>query len=196
MKIGKREKTWKKIDATRYNRSANRNQTILKSFKPRIKIGYPNSLQIAELHEQQGEPPRRRGPPPQRRARGGGHGGSRRPPPPRARWPELDSAPPRRVRRAAREQEGVGVGRRDVERREGGRRRPGCSAEPRTRGRREREERNTVESEKDGESEMEISRRRRWGKKARGVKGRGRTRGDRKVWKLTVTRRFIIASRA
>ena len=50
-KIGKREKTWKKIDATRYNRSANRNQKIPKSLKPRIKIGYPNSLQIAELHE-------------------------------------------------------------------------------------------------------------------------------------------------
>ena len=41
--------------------------------------------------------PRR--PPPPRRARGGGHGGSRRPPPPRARWPELDSALPRRARR-------------------------------------------------------------------------------------------------
>ena len=50
-KIGKREKHGKKIDATRYNRSANRNQKILKSLKPRIKIGYPNSLQIAELHE-------------------------------------------------------------------------------------------------------------------------------------------------
>ena len=56
---------------------------------------------------------------------------------------------------SAREQGGVGVGRRDVERREGGRRRPGCSAEPRTRGQREREERNTMESERDGESETE-----------------------------------------
>ena len=44
-------KNMEKIDATRYNRSANRNQKILKSLKPRIKIGYPNSLQIAELRE-------------------------------------------------------------------------------------------------------------------------------------------------
>ena len=56
---------------------------------------------------------------------------------------------------SAREQGGVGVGHRDVEMREGGRRRPGCSAKLRTRGRREREERNTVESERDEESETD-----------------------------------------
>ena len=53
---------------------------------------------------------------------------------------------------SAREQGGVGVGHRDVERREGGRRRPGCSAESMT-PRSEREEGNMVESERDGESE-------------------------------------------
>ena len=36
----------------------------------------------------------------------------------------------------------------------------------------EREERNTVESERDGESETEISRRRRWGEKTKGSEGR------------------------
>ena len=107
--------------------------------------------------------PRR--PPPPRRARGGGHGGSRRPPPPRARWPELDSAPPRRARRAAREQGGVGVGRRDVERREGGRRRPGCSAEPMT-PRSERERRGIWWRARETErARREISRRRRREKK-------------------------------
>ena len=104
--------------------------------------------------------------------RGGSHGGSRRPPPPRARWPELDSAPPRRARRAAREQEGVGVGRRDVERREGGRRRPGCSAEPRT-PRSERESRGIWWRARETErARREISRRHRWGKKSKGSEGR------------------------
>ena len=86
------------------------------------------------------------------------------------------------------------MGRCDVERREGGRRRPGCSAESMT-PRSEREEGNMVESERDGERDEKYLGGAGGGKKARGVKGRGRTRGDRKVWKLTVTRRFIIAVR-
>jgi hypothetical protein len=101
---------------------------------------------------------------------------------------------------SAREQGGVGVGHRDVERREGGPRRPGCSAEPRNRGRRERR------GIRWRARETERARRKYLGgaggekKRSKGKRrGKGRDRGrrtdrsDRKVEKLTVTRIFIIA---